>query len=231
MSAIIKLDTISHQILRITMEKAVAVLQPGATPETRDELVTTWRHPSSDDMVEIVNQGGIKVYTAPVDAPDRGVLIRTGPRNLTDDKVTDETAVRDHLTWMQGVIASADPVEGPLWDHNKALVDAVAGVCALHPEARRASNVDLTADSHERGWSLSALSNIEKVELHPDLIAWVRERTTPAETINDYYGEDFMFTVSVWKAYPTSMSEDEARRAASILPEHLRDGVVSVSPR
>ena len=231
MTAIIKLDSIHHHILKISMEKAVAVLQPGAIPMTKNDLVTTWRHPSCDEMVEIVNQGGIKVYVAPADAPDKGVLIRTAPRHLTDANLTDEATILEHLVWMQGVVAAAEPINGPLWEHNKALVDAVAGVCALHPEARRASNVDLTAESHERGWSLSAMSNVEKVELHPDLIAWVRERTRPAETINDYYGEDYMFTVSVWKAYPTSMTEEDARVAVSILPESLRDGVVSVSRR
>lgn len=231
MNAVIKLDPVHHEILRITMGKAVAVLQPGAIPLTKGELVTVWRHPSSEDTVEIVNQGGIKVYVAPADAPDRGVLIRTGPRNLTDADLADAGAILGHLVWMRDVVEAAQPIDGPLSEGNKTLADAVAGVCALHPDARRASNVHLTADSHEREWSLAALSNVEKVELHPDLIAWVRERTRPAETINDYYGEDYMFTVSIWHAYPTSMSEEDARLAVSILPEHLRDGVVSVSRR
>jgi len=231
MDAIIRLDPIHQEILKITMEKAVAVLQPGTTPTRDGDCTTTWRHSSSDMMVEIVNQGGIKVYVTPTDAPDRGVLIATGRRLLTDAVVGDESAVLEHLLWMQSVVVAAEPVDGTLWNHNKALADAIAGVCALHPDAKRASNVHLYAKSHDRDWSLSALSNVEKVELLPELVAWVHDNTRSAETINDYYGEDYMFAVSVWHGYPTSMSEDQARLAVAILPEHLRDGVVSVTKR
>lgn len=232
-ASITKLEPMNHEMLKIALGQAVGVLKQGAVAvrDVEHSFSVTWKHPDSPEQVDISVQNSINLVVGPADNMDTSMLINAGSRGLVEADLEDLDKVARHVGWLNGLAVNAERPDGPIGTRHQELVDAVAALCALHPDARRVSNVDLMVESHDRPWHLTAMSNVERAILHDDLVEWVKSQIVPVETIQSYFGEDYMLSVSLWHGLPRDMSEERAREAILVLPEHLRDAIVSVEPR